>query len=159
VDGILTWMESAALARFILDHAWVFPTLETLHFIGLILLMGSVCVLDLRFLGFAPRIPMASVLALIPVALAGFAINLLTGIGFLFTDPAGYYFNTAFRLKVLAIVLAGLNAVWFKLASDWESLPARSGTAPRPTVRWIAGISLVLWTFIIVMGRMIPYLP
>ena len=50
-------MEGSALAQFVVANAWVFPTLETLHFLGLIILIGSLFVIDLRLLGLAARIP------------------------------------------------------------------------------------------------------
>lgn len=158
MDGVLTWMEDSALARTLLDTPWAFPTLETLHFIGLIFLMGSLYVMDLRLMGFAPAIPMKAVLRLVPVSVVGFFINLTTGTLFLFTDPFRYYPNLAFRLKMLAILLAGLNLLWFKFALDLKTLEARNAGDPGLAVRWIGGISLLLWTSVIVLGRMIPYL-
>ena len=158
MDGILTWMRDSALAGMITNNIWVFPTLETLHFIGLILLMGSLLVMDLRFMGFAPRIPLNAVLAFLPLALIGFAINLITGILFLFSDPYNYYDNLSFRLKMLAVLLAGLNALWFKLSHSLESMPGQGSGNPGVQIRLMAGISLLLWASVIVFGRMIPYL-
>ena len=140
MEGVLTWMESSAFNRMILDHAWVFPTLETLHFIGLILLIGSLYVIDLRFMGFASRIPLNAVIRFIPVSLIGFTINLTTGSMFLFADPFRYYPNLAFRLKMLAVLLAGLNVICFKIATNLETLSSDDYAEPRITVRWIAGI-------------------
>lgn len=157
-DTILTWIENSALAQVLVDTPWAFPTLETLHFIGLILLMGSLYVMDLRLMGFAPAMPIREVLKLVPVSAFGFIINLTTGIGFFFTDPYRYYPNLAFRLKMLAILLAGLNLLWFKLALNVKTLEAGSNANPGMTVRWIGGISMLLWTSVIVFGRMIPYL-
>ena len=91
MDGILSWMESGALARMIIESAWLFPTLETVHFVGLILLIGSMYVIDLRLIGFASRIPVHAVVKYIPVSIIGFAINLITGSMFLFADPFRYY--------------------------------------------------------------------
>jgi hypothetical protein len=158
MEGVLTWMEGSALAHAILEHAWVFPTLEILHFLGLILLIGSLYVIDLRFIGVAPRIPYKAVLPFIPISVLGFGINLVTGILFLFTDPPHYYSNLAFRLKMMVVVLAGLNALWFRFAVD-EVLTADGDVAvPPPIVKWIAGLSMLLWTSVIVLGRLIPYL-
>jgi len=158
MDGILTWMRDSALAAMIVNNIWVFPTLETLHFIGLILLMGSLVVIDLRFLGMAPRIPLNAVLGFLPLSFLGFVINLATGILFLFSDPYHYYENLSFRLKMLAVLLAGLNAIWFKLSLNVESLPVESTGNPGMRIRVIAGLSLLLWISVIVFGRMIPYL-
>lgn len=157
MQGILAWMESTRLARFVLETAWVFPTLETLHFLGLILLIGSIYVVDLRLLGIGSIAPASAVMRFVPVSLVGFSINLGTGIMFLFADPFRYYPNLSFRLKMLAVVLAGLNAVWFKYALH-PRIDAAPGEFPLATARSIALISLLLWTSVIVFGRMIPYL-
>ena len=60
--------------------------------------------------------PVASVFPLLRVAMLGFAINLVTGLAFITFDPATYYFNPAFRLKMAAVALAGLNALVFAVA-------------------------------------------
>jgi hypothetical protein len=156
MPGILTWMDNSALSRMILEAAWAFPALETLHFFGLILLIGSIYVVDLRFLGLAKEVPLQAVMRFVPVAAAGFAINLITGIGFLFADPFRYYPNLSFRLKMLLVLLAGLNALWFKYAV--HAGLARGDRDPDAIARLIAAISIILWSAVIVLGRLIPYL-
>ena len=156
MDAVLAWMESSAIARWVLDNSWVFPTLETLHFIGLILLFGAMCMADLRLMGFARSMPARAVTHFVPVAIYGFALNLVTGVLFLFSDPNHYYSNTAFRLKLLAILLAGVNAVLFKVL--WERQAATGQDEPGGAIRTIGAVSLLLWTSVIVLGRMIPYL-
>jgi hypothetical protein len=157
VNDILSWMGESPIAHFVLDNPWVFPSLETLHFVGLILIAGPLFVVDLRFMGIASAIPLRAVVPLLPISLLGFAINLTTGILFFFSDPFTYYPNLAFRLKMLAVLLAGCNALWFKLALDLRSLPDIPGQNARTSIRWVAGLSLLLWTSVIVLGRMIPY--
>lgn len=156
MQEFLSWMEGSALARVILETSWVFPALETLHFFGLILLIGSIYVVDLRFLGFAAGVPLHAVMRFIPIAGIGFGINLLTGIGFLFADPFRYYPNLSFRLKMLFVLMAGLNALWFKHAVHAKLGPA--ATEPGASARIVAGLSIVLWSAVIVFGRLIPYL-
>jgi hypothetical protein len=158
MEGFLSWMEGTWLARFVLENGWVFPTLETLHFFGLILLLGSVYVIDLRLLGFGRSAPLSAVLKLVPISILGFAINLTTGIMFLFADPAEYFPNLSFRLKMLAVLLVGLNAVWFKYAVQAKIDAPDAADYPRLPAQSIAVISLALWTSVVVFGRMIPYL-
>lgn len=157
MDAVLNWMTSTSVSQFMLESSWAFPTLETLHFIGLILLVGSIYVIDLRLLGVGRRMAMHAILPLIPISLVGFGINLASGVFFLFADPFRYYPNFAFRMKMLTIVLAGLNALWFKFYLERPiSVPASASYPPR-SAKWVGGISLFLWTTVIVWGRMIPY--
>src|SRR5688572_33077422 len=71
--------------------------------------MGSLLIMDLRLIGFNKIIPLQAVHSLMPVAIVSFAINTITGFGFLFGDPYTYFANWAFWAKMLLIVLAGLN--------------------------------------------------
>lgn len=151
-----TWMTDSALARVILETSWAFPAMETLHFLGLTLLIGSIYVVDLRLLGFGRRISLEAAMQFIPIAGIGFAINVVTGIGFLLTDPVYYYSNLSFRLKMLLVLFAGLNALWFKHAVHVD--PGESDWEPRATAKASAALSILLWTGVIVLGRLIPYL-
>lgn len=158
MQSVLLWIESSWLAALVNDNSWVFPTLETLHFIGLILLIGSLMVVDLRLMGVAPDLPVNSVLIFLPWSLLGFAINFITGVMFFVSDPNHYYPNTAFRLKMLAVLLAGLNAVWFKLSVHPQIVAGGERAILPRNAPVIAGLSLVLWFSVIVFGRLIPYL-
>lgn len=154
MQSFLIWIESSALHNIVLDTVWVFPASETVHFFGLIVLFGSVAIVDLRLLGIASAIPLRSTLAFVPLSLVGFSLNALTGTLFFFADPFRYYPNIAFRLKILAIVLAGLNALWFKYAVHQRILKSQELATD---AKIIAGLSLALWILIIIAGRMIPY--
>ena len=60
IHSLATWLPTTALSQFVNNHGWVWPTCETLHFIGLILLMGNVGLLDLRMLGLLKELLMSS---------------------------------------------------------------------------------------------------
>ena len=74
----------------VMHSAWGWPLAESLHFIGLSLLIGTIGLFDLRLLGFGRRIPIAAMHRLIPWGLLGFGINLLSGLSFLMTEPDQY---------------------------------------------------------------------
>lgn len=151
---ILTWMESSLAGRLMQETAWLFPTAEILHFIGLSLLMGSLLVVDFRLLGFCRDVSLDAVYRFLPFTVAGFVINLFTGILFCFNDPFRYYPNLAFRIKMLLVLLAGLNALYFLFLNQAMSTSIESSVK----VKVVAGLSLCLWTAVIIFGRLIPYL-
>jgi hypothetical protein len=157
MNEFLAWMEASALGQFMRDSAWAWPVAEIAHFIGLSLLMGSLLVIDLRLLRLLPNLPLQAALRFLPLSLVGFAINLATGILFCFGDPLRYYPNIAFRLKMLFVLLAGLNAIWFKLAIATKDESALDQPRVAAVAKIIAAISLLLWIGVIVMGRFIPY--
>ena len=154
MQSVLEWIESSPLNAFVMDSIWVFPAAETIHFLGLILLFGSLAIVDLRLLGVARSIPLRAVTAFVPVSIIGFSLNLVTGLLFIFGDPFRYFPNIGFRLKMLAIILAGLNAVWYKMAVDNR---IERGEPLEMSAKVIAAASLIIWIFVIVAGRMIPY--
>lgn len=158
METMIDVLSNSALNHFITSHSWVWPTLEMFHFLGLCLLLGSLLIVDLSVIGFAPNISLRLVDKFIIATLIGFAINAATGLLFVVGDPGRYFVNIAFRLKMPLIVIAGLNALYFTFrvrpkiqagANNFNelSIDARLSTA----------LSLCLWTSIIVLGRFIPY--
>jgi uncharacterized membrane protein len=144
------------VAELMTTSKWWWAFMMDLHFVGLALLMGVVGILDLRMLGFAKQIPIHSLHRLLPWAMVGFGINLVTGV-LAFTGMDQYYtYDWAFWLKMLAIMLLGLNAAAFYLTDAFESVEGLGpgGDAP-PLAKFIAGSSLFLWFAVITLGRYI----
>src|SRR2546427_6490986 len=114
VQTFSTWLHSTRLSWAMAGGVpWLWPMCETLHFIGLALLMGIVSVLDLRMLGMAKELPLGPLQRLMPFAILGFTINLVTGLLFFTGDPTQYIHNVAFGFKLLFIGLAGVNVILF----------------------------------------------
>ncbi len=154
---MLATIEVSLIGTWVRETTWAFPTLETLHFFGLCLLLGSLTIVDIRLLGFAQRLPVRPVHAYLRWAAIGFSINITTGALFFAADPFRYFPNIAFRMKMLLVLLAGLNALWFKLTVFRDLQTWTADTAPTPLAKIIAGLSLLLWVGVIICGRMIPY--
>lgn len=138
------------------DVKWVFPTFETIHFFGLCMLYGALLVVDLRLMGMLREIPLQRAMMFTRLAIAGFVLNILSGIGFFAADPLMYWPNPAFRLKMALVVLAGINVIWFEawLRPKLMSLPGDADTNRRTKVA--GGLSLGLWTVILILGRLLP---
>jgi hypothetical protein len=134
----------------------LFPLFETLHFIGLSLIIGGMSLVDLRLMGFFKAIPVKSALAFLPWVLFGFAINAFTGWAFFAADPMTYWGNPGFQLKLIAIALAGLNAVLFTVIEHRHALTIGPGGDTTTFTKVTAGLSLFLWAVILILGRMLP---
>ncbi len=158
INDILSWMEGSALGQMMRDSSWMFPAAEILHFFGLSLLIGSLMVVDLRLLGVIRDMSYQAIYRFLPISLIGFAINLFTGTLFCFTDPFRYYPNIAFRMKMLLVLLAGLNALWFKLQVHPLTMNNPEDADASKVAKLVAALSLLFWFGVIIMGRMIPYL-
>jgi hypothetical protein len=137
--------------------AWAWPIVESVHFLGLCLLIGCIGTFDLRLLGVARRVPIAAMHRLIPFGILGFVINIASGLLFVLTEPDQYIYNPSFHLKFLFITIGGLNAGMFYLTSYRQVFgPSASLDAPR-RAKVIATISLCAWVSVIVCGRLITF--
>jgi hypothetical protein len=158
MGGLGTRLIAATTALVIDSSMWVWPILEDLHFFGLILLIGSIGVLNLRVLGFLKQLPVAPLHRFIPWGIAGFVINLITGVLFFIGMPPFYAVNFVFILKMLTIVVAGANLVLFYCTSAFLGLEqVGSGEDAPRSAKVIAAVTLILWFAVIILGRYIPF--
>ena len=153
----LVWLESSAVAEAIRTSIWMYPAFETGHYIGLSLLVGAIMLIDLRVLGVARQLPLKSMIGLLPWVWTGFSINVVTG-SLLFTYGAtNFGTSSAFLLKMGLMVLAGLNALAFQLATTRSSYDWVSADRPPLTVKTFATLSFVLWLGVVTAGRWMAY--
>jgi hypothetical protein len=153
---VLHWIKELPLGAAVRESRWMFAMGETFHFIGLCLMAGGLLIVDLRLLGFIRGVPMRTALAFLPFVIAGFLINLATGIEFFVTDPFMYWPNPAFRLKMLFILLAGLNALIFMVMAHRHALSLGDDESTGLVTKVTAGVSLSLWLGVILLGRLLP---
>jgi hypothetical protein len=139
------------------EHA--FDIVESVHVLSITLLVGTIAILDLRMLGIVLRtLPVTRVArSLLPLTWAGFTVSFTSGFLLFWAEAAKNYTNPAFRIKILLLLLAGLNPLIFhttvyRRVDQWESLPVSPWRA-----RTAAIASLSLWTGIILAGRAIAY--
>ena len=137
----------------------MYPLVESVHVLTLCVFVGLAAVLDLRLLGVTlRRVPVSELAArLLPFIAAGFVVMIATGSLLFYAIPVRSFHNVFFRVKMILLVLAGLNA-WvfharvYRRVFDWDLAPIA------PSAARIGGaLSLVLWAAIIVSGRMIAY--
>jgi hypothetical protein len=156
---ICEWLESTALAVLVRESSFGFPILVGIHILGLVLSVGTLRWVDLRLLGISFRqSPVSEIYrGLAPWFLSGFLVMFLSGATLFVGFATSAYANLYFRIKVVALVLAGLNALAFHVLTQRAS--ATWDPAPRPpvTVRLAGLASIVLWTVVILAGRMISY--
>jgi len=141
---------------FVTDRPWMWPTCETLHFVGLSLLLGVVLVVDLRVLGFMRGVSFQSLHRLLPWAAIGFGINIGTGMLFFVGIPGQYTKNPAFYWKIGLAMLAALNAVYFTVLDQPWSLGPKED-APL-AAKIAAGSAMLLWLGVLYFGSMLPFI-
>jgi hypothetical protein len=138
---------------------WIWPACETLHFFGLCLLVGVIGVMDLRLMGRLKGIPIGPLERLVPWAVAGFVINVITGLLFYVGAPGQYYGNSMFWAKMAFIALAGINVLVFNLSGISRVVDMLGPEADTPrSAKLIGATSLFLWAGVIFFGRMLPFI-
>jgi hypothetical protein len=153
----LIWFRDSWLGALMRHVPWLFEWCQAFHFIGLALLMGIIGVLDLRILGLAKQMPVGPIHRLLPMAFIGLGINALTGVAFFCAEPLNYAYVGDFQLKMALVLLAGFNALWFRMAIHNEVYQWGPGVDASPLGKAIAGTSLLLWTAILITGRFISF--
>jgi hypothetical protein len=152
------WLEATQVSKGLFGITWLWPLCESLHFLGLCVLIGGAGFLDLRLMGFFRGIALRDVRAFMPWATAGFVINLVTGSLFLIMQPHLYLGSIVWWSKVAFIGLAGLNATFFETRLSHSALAlAPDADMPR-SLRMVGGLSLLSWFAVLYCGRMLPYL-
>jgi len=155
------WLVNSIVAHSpvadLMHTAWAWPIAESVHFLGLCLLIGCIGTFDLRLLGMARRVPIATMHRLIPWGILGFVINISTGLLFVLTEPDQYIYNPSFHIKLVFMAVAGLNAGMFYLSSYRRVFTAQASLDAPLRAKLIAAISLGAWITVIVAGRLITF--
>lgn len=151
------WARATEWGAFARSSSWVWATTETLHFIGLSLLIGTVGIFDLRLMGIAKGIPVAALHRLIPIGILGYAINLVTGSLFLAGYPDQYLYNRAFQFKMTFMALAAINIAAFYTSAFREAKTVGAGEYAPMRLRIIGGASFFLWFAVLTCGRLLTF--
>ena len=154
----LGWLETTALAQAMRQWLWLYPVVEIVHIVGIVLLVGAAAMFDLRLLGVSRRLPVAAMARhLLPWARLGLGVMVPTGLLMFSAHATEFAANPAFRLKLALVAAACLNALvfhrWpFRSVSAWN-VDAESP----PAAKLAAGLSLTLWSGVIACGRLLAY--
>src|SRR5215469_14399905 len=100
LSAICQWLEQTGVGKSVRESLWQFPVIETVHIFGIILLVGATSILDLRLMGLTFREEPVSKLAerFIPWALAGFIIQITTGLLLFSSEATKMYSNLGFEI-------------------------------------------------------------
>ncbi len=159
VEQFLEWLGATPWSVALLESLWVWPLLESSHVLTLGLFVGTAVMMDLKLIGVSFRtVPFSEFRTrMLPYTRLGFALMVITGLLIFYSSPARYYYNIFFRIKMIVLVLSGLN-IWLFHSRILLSEGAWDRDARPPRAARIAGgISLVTWSMVVVAGRMIAY--
>lgn len=153
------WLSETPFGTSIRESPFAFPFIESVHVLGITLLVGTVAVVDLRLLGVVMKDEQVSeiVSRVLPLTWCGFLIQVVSGLLLFWAKADEYYLNPVFRLKLLLLLLAGLNPLIFH-STLYRSVSEWNDKQTTPVLAKVAGLfSLTLWSGVIVVGRAIAY--
>ena len=154
MEALLAFGQRSGIYDF-MHSAWGWPAVESLHFIGLSLLIGTVGLFDLRMMGLARGIPMSALHRLVSWGVGGYVLNVMTGVMFVTSAPDQYLYNPAFQTKLALMGIAGINVLFFYRFVFRPVKAASAGASAPRSAQFAAAISLTCWVGVIVCGRLI----
>jgi len=157
--NFLQWLHDTQLSTTMRESIWAEPLVETIHVLTLTLFLGFAVLLDLRLLGVCMRRRKVSEVLgqLNPYLFVGFAIMIVSGLLLFTGDPPAFWGTTFFKVKMIFLVLAGLNVLIFnatigRKVAEWDLAPKTPSAAKVAAI-----LSIVLWVAIVAAGRAIAY--
>ncbi len=157
--ALARWLDAQSSSTALHESYYMYAWVESTHVLTLMLFLGMLMVIDLRMLGWAfTQVPAATVAERLdrPMML-GFVLMLVTGLVLYYAIPVRTTQSIWFRIKVVLLIAAGINAWLFRqqmraAAGGWDSDPK-----PPKRIRMGAGLSLLLWAGVVISGRTIAY--
>ena len=143
------------VGNYVRDTPWTWIAFETLHFIGLTLIIGVILLINLKVFGFLPGVSFSTVDRLLPWAILGFGLNTITGMGFYAAAAlTQYQSNPAFYWKLGFLLAAGINTLIFTFDEGWKN---ESRATPLHS-KALAASSIFLWVGVMFWGSMLPFI-
>jgi hypothetical protein len=160
MESLFNTFQNSEIAMAIQESSWMFPTLESIHVLAIVTVLGTIAAVDLRLIGWAWRDRSVTAVSeeILPITWIAFSIALLSGT-FLFVSRAHDYAALfPFRMKIAAMALAGLNMAVFQFSAlrqvaDWNH---DANALPR-SAKAAGTVSLLLWITVLAFGRWIGF--
>src|SRR5262249_16724243 len=153
------WLGTTPGSIALHESRYLYLIVLSVHVLTLCMFVGTAVMVDLRLLGLTMQSVRVSevITRLLPWTLTGFVVMFISGAMLFYASPLIRYQNIFLRVKMVALVLAGINVLVFhntvyRRVDEWDLDPI-----PPRTARALGGLALVLWAVLILLGRMIPY--
>ena len=155
--SFLEWLQGTSLAVSIAEE-W-FPLIESLHVISMAIVAGTIFIVDTRLVGLtSTRLPFSYVSErMLPWTWGAFACSVVTGTLMFMANATGYYDNTPFRVRMVMLLLAGLNMLYFQKVTFRTVSAWNSGQRPPSAARLAGVMSIAVWSCVIGFGRWIGF--
>jgi hypothetical protein len=159
IAGILQWINDLPFSENVRSTVWMFPALETIHVIAIVFVFGSIARLDMRLMGLVWRDrPVTEIAAeMLPWTWTSFVIASIFGLLLWSSKPIEYFAIAFFDVKMILILLAGINMLYFQFVTFkdvtvWDRRPI-----PPTVVRVQGALSMACWVSVLICGRFIGF--
>ena len=157
-EALVAWLKATSVSKAMSLSPLLWPLCETLHFIGLALLIGGAGLIDLRLMGFLKSVPVAAVMQVRKWAALGILINVTTGVLFFVGAPDQYINNPAWYGKLLFLLVAMINVAVFETTQGRRMLTLAAGADTPRSFKVAGAVSMGSWFLVLYFGRMLPFL-
>ena len=158
LDGFVIWLAGTQWSIALHESLYMYSITESAHVMAIMLFVGTIMMVDLRFLGVSYRnTPVSEMTAkILPWTVGGFVVLCITGVMLFYAIPIRTWHSIWFRIKCVLLVVGMINAAWSALKVENDKETWDRGPTPRKA-KIAACVSLFVWTFVIVFGRLIAY--
>jgi hypothetical protein len=159
IVSILEWLHETPMADEIRNSVWLFPAFESIHVVAIVFVVGSITRVDLRLMGLIQKHRPVTALSeeMLPYTWAGFAVATLFGLLLWSSKPLVYLGIAYFDVKMVLIILAGLNMLYFQFVTFKKVAEWDYAALPPWSVRLAGTLSLVFWVGVVTCGRFIGF--
>jgi hypothetical protein len=150
-------LEKTSWSVSIRQSTWLYPALEIVHILGIVMVVGAAFMFDLRLLGYGRDLEVSGLSKhLLPWSQRGLILVIPSGILLFLTNAQSLGTDPVFWLKLILLVAAAVNVLIFHKFIFTKERGNRSGNLPFPA-KISALVSITVWIAIIACGRLLAY--
>jgi hypothetical protein len=158
---VLDWLESFSIAVWLRESpsVWSHPTVLTLHTTGMAVLVGACWLIDLRLLGISRNIPLSDMRWAFRAVAIGLFVNLCTGVLLFIKNATSWGTAMPFLIKMVLVIASAATILPIRryvLSSG--AAETAIGDNAQSRARFLAIVSIVLWSGAVTAGRLLAYL-
>lgn len=154
------WLSQTYLSNLIQTHnSWVIPTIQSIHIVGIGVVLASVFMVDLRILGWAgmDQTLRQTTKRFGPWLTGALCLLLATGILMVIGEPVRELVTLSFWLKMSLLVVGTLVAAIFQISVRKHEEHWEDAVGNRASIKGFAILTLLIWVAIVILGRLIAY--
>lgn len=159
IVSIMQWVNDLPFSEGMRGSFWMFPAFETIHVIAIVIVFGSITRLDMRLMGLIWRNRPVTEVAeeMLPWTWTSFVIAAIFGLMLWMSKPLTYFGIAFFDVKMVLILLAGINMLYFQFVTFRDIAVWDRYAIPPPAARVQGALSLGFWLMVLICGRLIGF--